>query len=31
MELRLPIEGDDASDRTRGPESVPEADLGLEF
>jgi signal transduction histidine kinase len=31
MELRLPIEGDDASDRTRGPESVPETDLGLEF
>lgn len=31
MELRLPIEGDDASDRTRGPESVAETDLGLEF
>ena len=31
FELRLPIEADDASDRTRGPLPRGEDDLGLEF
>ena len=31
LELRLPIEPDDESDRTRGPAPIGEDDLGLEF
>ena len=31
LELRLPIEPDDESDRTRGPAPIREDDLGLEF